>query len=627
MASLPTLHLKVLRGDAVLAQGSFTEESVTIGSDATAMLRVDDPTVAGLHAVLNVAENGSVELLDVGAEPGIVLRDQRIFNAPLASGDVFGLGDVSVVATWDEADVTDYGRPAARAVAAAADETEGPQGEVDVLEMIVRSSADTPNGDRKAPRMLEVSHIWGNVLLDKKSFHVGSPVTIGPSFGFRWKLFGRTMGWVPENTAALLRVSPPVWSEVDEVWSSDFYVPSDLLPLKDDLQIFTADARGWTARVSKSWDGFIDADGQRYTFEAAVAAGKARTAGEFYEVSVTEGMDLALQIGEVIFFGRLVQPSLQPTPFRERDTLFAATSSISAFLFALIALVMAFRPPESEAGSAEEQEEILEALIQQEQLKAEEKKKDDKPKNEDAGEGAKAKDEEGKTGKENAKMKEAKGEKVAGPAADKEAAEDAGLLGALNDPNNMLSAGLDPSLSSGIGGLIGAHGTQMGAGGLGMRGGGVGGGGTASGLGGLGSRGTGLGGSGSGSGGGYFGEGGGDLSAKKTTRAPSAGTGDAIVMGSLDKSLIDKVVKSKMSTIKYCYSRELTKNPNLAGKVTIKFTIAGDGKVSAASVATSDLGSSAAESCIVKAFYTMQFPEPKGGGIVVVKYPFIFSGG
>ena len=39
------------------------------------------------------------------------------------------------------------------------------------------------------------------------------------------------------------------------------------------------------------------------------------------------------------------------------------------------------------------------------------------------------------------------------------------------------------------------------------------------------------------------------------------------------------------------------------------------------------LDSSAVEQCIVGRFMRMQFPEPKGGGIVIVSYPFIFSPG
>ena len=33
------------------------------------------------------------------------------------------------------------------------------------------------------------------------------------------------------------------------------------------------------------------------------------------------------------------------------------------------------------------------------------------------------------------------------------------------------------------------------------------------------------------------------------------------------------------------------------------------------------------ENCVVGRFMRMQFPSPKGGGIVIVSYPFIFSAG
>jgi hypothetical protein len=101
--------------------------------------------------------------------------------------------------------------------------------------------------------------------------------------------------------------------------------------------------------------------------------------------------------------------------------------------------------------------------------------------------------------------------------------------------------------------------------------------------------------------------------------------GDPIILGALDRSLIDEVIKRHMNQIKYCYQRELTKNPSLGGKIVIKFTIAKDGTVSAASTKSTTMNNSAVETCIVGRFMRMQFPEPKGGGIVVVSYPFIFS--
>ena len=154
---------------------------------------------------------------------------------------------------------------------------------------------------------------------------------------------------------------------------------------------------------------------------------------------------------------------------------------------------------------------------------------------------------------------------------------------------------------------------------LGARGSGLGGGGSTLGIGGLGTSRQGAGRSGYGKGGGSYG--------KKAEGGLSRIGGDPIILGALDKSLIDAVIKRHMNQIRYCYQRELTKNPSLGGKVVIKFVIAKDGTVSKASVKSSSMGSKAVESCISGRFMRFKFPEPKGGGIVIVSYPFIFSPG
>ena len=64
-----------------------------------------------------------------------------------------------------------------------------------------------------------------------------------------------------------------------------------------------------------------------------------------------------------------------------------------------------------------------------------------------------------------------------------------------------------------------------------------------------------------------------------------------------------------------------------SGKVTVKFVIAGNGSVSRASIKKSTLGNDSVESCLSGRFMTLQFPEPKGNGIVMVSYPLLFSAG
>jgi hypothetical protein len=174
----------------------------------------------------------------------------------------------------------------------------------------------------------------------------------------------------------------------------------------------------------------------------------------------------------------------------------------------------------------------------------------------------------------------------------------------------------------------------LGAAGLGARGTGLGGGGTAEGLGGLGTKGMGSGASGYGSGGGTFGargEGEAALALRPEGAKGRGGLGtvggDPIILGALDRSLIDEVVKRHINQIRYCYQRELNKAPTLGGKVVIKFTIAKDGTVSQASTKSTTMSNSAVENCMLGRFLRMQFPEPKGGGIVIVSYPFLFSPG
>lgn len=106
-----------------------------------------------------------------------------------------------------------------------------------------------------------------------------------------------------------------------------------------------------------------------------------------------------------------------------------------------------------------------------------------------------------------------------------------------------------------------------------------------------------------------------------------AHTGEEVILGTLDKDVIDAVVKRNMNQVRYCYQRELTKVPTLEGKIVVKFVITKDGTVSSAVTKASTMASPAVEECVNGRFMRMQFPQPTGGGIVIVSYPFTFSPG
>ena len=108
-------------------------------------------------------------------------------------------------------------------------------------------------------------------------------------------------------------------------------------------------------------------------------------------------------------------------------------------------------------------------------------------------------------------------------------------------------------------------------------------------------------------------------------KTPKITPGSAAVMGSLSMTAIRQAVKKHYTGFKYCYEKMLVKNPSLEGKVVLKFVISADGTVSDASVAETTIDSPKLKDCMLRVARRMVFPQPKGGGIVVVKYPFLFK--
>ena len=317
-------------------------------------------------------------------------------------------------------------------------------------------------------------------------------------------------------------------------------------------------------------------------------------------------------IGLLLFL--LMIFSVPPDPKSLSLDLFNADSRFVNFLI---------KPPE------EKEEEIPEWL----------KKKGP---DEQGGKGKRHKGEEGKMGKKTSKNKEGlyglKGPKdnpdphLAKKLAE-EQAKNAGILGVLKmaEGSHLASIfGRDTAAGNDaenvLGGLIGNQiGEAYGVGGLGLVGTGTGGGGTGEGTIGLGNFGT-IGKGGGGGNGSGYGRGAGGLGGRRA-RAPDVIPGQANVRGSLDKEIIRRIIRRHINEVKYCYETELTKKADLAGRISVQFTIAATGTVIASVLQSSTMGNIRVENCVVQAVRRWEFPKPLGGGIVIVSYPFNFTAG
>lgn len=103
------------------------------------------------------------------------------------------------------------------------------------------------------------------------------------------------------------------------------------------------------------------------------------------------------------------------------------------------------------------------------------------------------------------------------------------------------------------------------------------------------------------------------------------GGGDTGGSGDFDANLVVRQIRARLRAIQRCYETELRRNPSLAGKVTVQFTIVERGTISAASATENTTGSPAVAACVVSTIRRFRFNPGPEGGSVNFSYPFVFA--
>jgi hypothetical protein len=460
--------------------------------------------------------------------------------------------------------------------------------------------------DNSGGDTLEVAMVWSDHLLSVTSYPEPRTVTIGPV---------RENDFVIEDVAVGQNTSFP------------------FIVCRDGSYFLT---------FTQKMDGFLQNGDKRYTLTEAIDQGVAKNsveAANAYEVPIGSRTSARIDIGSTTFLihftnmpaiiGGGLAFDLEPLPY-------LAVSAVAHLLLLFLAMTLPDDAKSLDLDGFQADDRFVEMMMKPEQ--EEEEVPDFLDDGGDEEEAAKHKGEDGKAGKEDAEQEDKK-MAIKGPpdnqdmeikkAKDTKAAMDAGVMKVFNS-NQVSSMWGSSSQSVGsdaihaLGNLDGnSAGTAKGFGGLGVAGAGRGGGGVSErgiGMANVGTAGRG----GGGRGGSGYGQGAGNLG-EKDDKMPTVIPGKPLVTGSLDKEIIQRVIRKHRREIAFCYEQELQKNKNLAGRIKVKFTISGTGDVIAAIVRTSTLKSRAVESCVTSKIRRWVFPEPKGGGIVVVNYPFNFS--
>ncbi len=356
------------------------------------------------------------------------------------------------------------------------------------------------------------------------------------------------------------------------------------------------------------------------------------TRGEFgnrYKVRLHDRV--AVQVEGITFIIQYVSPArlIQSSLLKTMDFYFTKILGFTFLVHAFVIIALLLTPPDP-YGLREDlfkNPNRFAQLI----LKPQEKKKLPKKKFELSGSkgGGKHKDKEGKFGKIDKPKKDALASTKGAPRVDpnkrekdRKIALDSGILKALGGKQGAVSnvfgpGGLGTGINKALGGLRGSElGDAGGVGGLGTRGTGPGGGGNSLGIGGLGS-GTG------------YGTGGlGNVDLGGRGKSPyKVEVGRTVTKGCLTQDVVLRVLSRVQSQAKYCYEKELPRNPNLEGKVTTAFVIGPTGAVQSARIAESTMGNANVESCLTRVIQRLRFPPCAGGGVAEVTYPWIFKSG
>ena len=607
-----SIGLSVRAHDGKSSDAVFDGDSILIGSGPSAVLRLGDPGVSSIHAVIKVASEGGATIVDLGSEGGTTVNGTPV-TAPqaLQLGDEIGVGQavLTLVSLAPAKGATKNSQPATKKgtdpMTAATHEPKK------AGTNLVTDSSDfdprllsTPLAEAAKPtaeeRVLEINVIWGDSVID--NVQVGEPraVTVG----------GRNMG---KSVSPLMGRSKSFDLEVEGFPADQFTIAMN--QGAEAQIVIPANAK---VGVRKS-DGSIQKD-------PATSGTDAPFPAKAYQLKM--GERLVYKAGTLTVTAQFVRGNAVLGKGGVMDWYFPRVFAISAMLHVFF-VVAAFITPNTNRGLVDELFKNQNRFAQM-ILKAPEKEKENKKLDLSGMKGgAKHRGDEGKFGKKDLPKKDAMASKAGAPRVDpnkrekdRQIAMNSGLLGILKGAqgsgavsNVFGPGGLGTGINNAMGGLRGSEmGDAGGAGGLGSRGTGAGGGGNSLGIGGL----------GNGTGRGTGGYGNIDLGGrgKGTTRIVP---GKTIIQGSLSKEEIGRVIRRNLARFKYCYEKELNANPNLNGKISGYFTIAPTGSVADASVRETSMNDENVESCVTKVMRSLKFPQPRGGGIVVVTYPFVFA--
>ncbi|MCL2724406.1 MAG: AgmX/PglI C-terminal domain-containing protein [Polyangiaceae bacterium] len=663
------LTFAIYQGDELVRRETVTQSIVKIGKDPRSQLRVDDDLASRMHAVIEVASPSDITIIDLGNEPGTMVNGQRVDTCKVHPGDRIQIG--STVIRLESVRFASAPELAPNPFVAAP--AVSPFAPVNpFIASAVESYGErinAPGGsdfDPNQPYTYVMMKSGPEVRPEEVETHAAAVEVV-----IKWDT----------NTLHVSHQNPPKGFYVGEERSHvvgkmqlgcDYFVPSEVLGVTR-APIVVARGIAVVVIMLPRSTGTVEIPGQgTVTFDELIASGRAGSSSELsgaHEFVLPNNAKARMELASLVFEVSAVNAgkALPASGFSSLEPAAALFFSLSFLLHVGIVASMAFFMPKMGGDDTEAITRDQSLFIQKMLNASAEREKEEKQIEQQAGTagqqgggpaGASAQDEEGSMGNPNSLARNGRygvqGPKdnpdphLARQAAQREAL-DFGMLGLLNtggggDPKAPTSpwgredsSGNDPR--SALGNMWGdTIDESFGTGGLGLSGPGLGGGGTSENIG-LEKIGPDVWGGGNCVGPGCkrnFGPGRGpggigigrDPGARSphVAKPPTLTMQDAQVSGRLPADVIQRIVRQNFGRFRACYENALRTNPNLSGRVTVKFVVDRSGGVSMAQDGGSDLADQGVVSCVVRSFTNLSFPQPEGS-IVTVIYPIMFTPG
>ena len=660
------LSVQVLRSGQPVAQLAFDSDAnrtIKIGRLTTAQVKLEDPKVSRIHAVIEFAGQDA-SLIDMGSTQGTLVNGTKVNKVKLNHGDQVLVGDTTLVLGFGSAAALPAG--AAPAAAVVAPTVAAPPAASAAPAQVARPVAYAAPGAQPAfagagagGMAVPVVSAAQDMARGQPSFDPGQDVSGGPVKRITQERLRSAA--VESRPHPALQPEEPLttenrvlelryyWGEVllgmyhykqpkkvtiGESTRTNIFLSSEGLP-KEEFPLIRYRDGDYVFSYTSQMEGEVEHGGQVRSLKDAIQSLAQRDSDmdDSFNIKMADDTRVVLHWGGATFALRFVAPPklVKPPMGKNIDLQYINAFILSFFLHIALIVTLSVYPHETDALKVDLFGEpdrfaslILEApkenkstkdMLDKIKKQVEEKKEQIKP--------PETKD---KAPKVDLKTPPKVVVPVQKKTEDQKKAEVAKkfskLFGGAAGGGALLGGGGGGSLSGTLQNVIGTAGNgsaSAGMAGLGIRGTGpvTGGGlGTSRGIAGIGTTGR-LGGGGSG-----YGAGVGLGSAKAR---PTLDFETPQIEGALPADVIKKVINENKNQVRYCYEVELQRNQNLEGRVQVKWIIGATGGVVQVAIKDSTIKNANVENCLMGKIRNWKFPPPAGGGTVEVNYPFVFK--